>query len=283
MTRPADQGVVLVTILIVMALCVTVIVAMTTRSEQATRATGQGLAAAQAHALLAAGEESALSALALDLRTAPLFDGPGEPWARVAQQDTTLSLGQFNLQIWDEAARFNLNALTDSTPAARQVLADIVAAAALPPEVAARIAAALAGGRMLLQTGDLAARAGLSAGEIAALQPLVTCNPVIDRPINVNTAPEPVLSAALRNPALTQRLLDRRATDLLTPAVMREMGVILPSGLTLRSDFFGLRAEATVGAVTVRSAALLHRWTDRDGTPHVVIAGRRLGPTDPRL
>ena len=36
MTRGGDRGMVLVTILVVMALCVTVIVAMTTRSEQAT-------------------------------------------------------------------------------------------------------------------------------------------------------------------------------------------------------------------------------------------------------
>ncbi|MEO8241417.1 MAG: hypothetical protein ABI832_03845 [bacterium] len=275
--RRRDRGVVLVTILVVMALCVTVIVAMTTRSEQATRATGRDLDAAQAQALMAAGEDSALSALAQDLLTGPLADGPGEPWTRVAQEEASVSLGTFTLEIWDEAARFNLNDLTESTPAARQVLGDIVAAAALPPEVAARIAAALAGGRMLLQIGDLGPLAGLSAEEIAALQPFVTCDPVSERPINVNTASEPVLAAILRNPVLTKRLVDRRAVDLITPDVLKEMAVILPSGLVLRSDFYGLHVVATVGQARVEAVALIHRWTDTYGKPHAVIAARRLG------
>lgn len=277
MTRRRDSGVVLVTILVVMALCVTVIVAMTMRSEQAIRATGRNLAASQAQALMTAGEESALSALAQDLLTAPDADGAGEPWTRVAQEETTVSLGQFTLEIWDEAARFNLNALTESTPAARQVLGDIVAAASLPPEVAARIAAALAGGRMLLQVDDLGPRAGLSAAEIAALHPFVTADPVAERPINVNTASEVVLQAVLRNRVLTKRLLDQRAEGLITPAVLKDMAVILPSGLTLRSDFYGMHLVATVGEARVEAVSLIHRWIDTYGKPHAVIAGRKLG------
>ena len=280
MTRGGDRGMVLVTILVVMALCVTVIVAMTTRAEQATRTTGRGMAAVQAMALLTAGEDSALAALAADLQTAPMADGLQEPWARVTQQEAALTLGQFSLVIRDEAARFNLNAVTDGTPAARQALADIVAAAALPPEVAARIAGALSGGRMVLQTGDLGPRAGLSAAEIAALQPFVTCNPVVERPINVNTASEQVLAAVLRNPALTRRLVDRRATDLLTPAVLQDMAVILPVGVALRSDFYGVQSEATVQGATLRADALIRRWTGPDGMPHAAVIGRRVERTE---
>lgn len=275
--RRDDGGVVLVTILVVMALCVTVIVAMTTRSEQATRVTARDLDAGQARALLAAGEASALSALIRDLQTAPEADGLTEPWARVAQADTAVSNGRFALEIWDEAARFNLNTQTEASPGSRQALMSIVAAAGLPPEVAARVAAALKGGRPLLQNQDLAARAGLTATEIAALDPFVTCTPDPTSAVNINTAPEALLLAMLRNADMTARIVASRKAALITPAVLTGMGMILPAGLSLRSEVFGLRLVTTSGQAGVAATALIHRWRDPDGKAHAVVTARKLG------
>lgn len=275
--RRRDRGVVLVTILVVMALCVTVIVAMTTRSELATKVTSLNLDAGQVHALLLAGEASALSALIRDLQTAPEADGPSEPWARIAQSDTAVTNGRFQLTIWDEAARFNLNSLTEGSPGARQNLLAIVAAAGLPKEVAARIAATLQGGRPLLQNLDLVARAGLTAAEIAALDPFVTCTSDTTSAVNINTAPEGLLLALLRNPDMTARIATQRDEELITPAVLTRMGMILPAGLTLRSAYFGVRIVTTSGDAGITSYAQIHRWLDLDGQAHAVVIARKLG------
>ena len=281
MTMPAvnrqpDQGVVLVTILIIMALCVTVIVAMTTRSEQATRATARDRDAAQAQALLAAGEASALSALIRDLQNPPEADGPSEPWAQVAQTDTAIGGGRFRLVIRDEAGRFNLNTLAEGSPWARAALRSIAAAAGLPPEVAVRIAAALNGGAPLLQNQDLVSRAGLSQSEISALEPFVTCTPDLNGGVNVNTAPEALLLALLQNADVTARLIERRKTDLITSVVLTDLGIILPAGLTLKSAVFGIRITISSGDAQITADSLIHRWRNPDGSAHAVVAARRL-------
>lgn len=274
--RSPQKGVVLVTILVIMALCVTVIVAMTLASERAIRTTAGDLDAAQARALLAAGEASALSALLLDLQNPPEADGPSEPWATLAQSDTAITGGRFELQIWDEAARFNLNTLTEASPWARQSLAAIVKAAALPPEVATRIAAALKGGTPLLQTADLGPRAGLSLPEIAALDAFVTLTPDLNGGVNVNTAPPELLTALLSNPDTVTRLVNARRDRLITPAVLQELGVILPAGLTVKSTVFGLRTAVTSGSARLTALSTLHRWRDAGGRSHAVISARKL-------
>ena len=276
MIRSKDAGVVLVTILVVMALCVTVIVAMTLRSEQAIRVTGRDRDATQARALLSAGEASAVSALILDLQTAPEADGPGEAWATIGQTDLTLRNGTFHLSIRDEAAWFNLNTLIEGSPTSRQALVLIVAAAGLPPEVAVRIAAAMKGGKPLLQNQDLAPRAVLTPAEIAALSAFVTCTSETTGSININSAPDSLLTALLRNSDTTSKIIAERKLGLITPDVLRQMGVILPAGLALTSDIFGLTIVTSSGDATVRAGLLIHRWRSKDGMAHAVVTARKL-------
>lgn len=274
--RGNDAGVVLVTILVVMALCVTVIVAMTVRSEQAIRVTARDRDAAQARALMSAGEASALSALIHDLQTAPEADGPTEPWANIGQTNVALRNGTFQVTIRDEAAWFNLNTLIEGSPASRQALITIVAAAGLPPEVAVRIAAALKGGRPLLEPQDLAARAGLTDAELAALRGFVTCTPETTGGVNINSAPEPLLAVLLRNPDTTAKIMAERKQGLITTEVLRRMGVILPAGLSLTSEVFGLAILTSSGAATVRADVLIHRWRTTDGVAHAAVTSRKL-------
>ena len=279
--RETETGVVLVTILVVMALCVTVIVAMTLRSEQAIRVTARDRDASQARALLLAGEASALSALTLDLQTAPQADGPTEAWAKIGQTDLVLSKGHFQLAIRDEAAWFNLNTLIEGSPWSRQALMSIVATAGLPPEVAVRIAAALKGGRPLLQNQDLAARAGLTMAEITTLTAFVTCATGTTGTVNINSAPDALLAALLRNPDTTARIIAERKSWLITSDVLRRIGVILPAGLSLSSDVFGLKIVTSSGDATVRASLLIHRWRSTDGMAHAVVTARKLETSGP--
>jgi general secretion pathway protein K len=273
--RQPEKGVVLVTILSVMALCVTVIVAMTTRSEQATLSALRDLDQTHAQALATSAEAVAVAAVRQDLRSAPQADGPDEPWARIDRSDAAFALGSVQIALQDESARFNLNTLQGGSPTARHYLKAIVAAAGLPPEVTVRIAAALRGGRPLLQTRDLVARAGLSQAEVAALSALVTCTPDLSSTVNINTASGPLLQAMLQNPERTEHILRRRETGLITPSVLSEMGVILPAGLSLRSDVFGLRILAVSGAAQVQSYSLIQRWVGADGAVHATVTARK--------
>lgn len=274
--RPPDRGVVLITILVIMALCVTVIVAMTLASERAIRTTAANLDAVQARALLTAGEASALSALLRDLQNPPEADGPSEAWATLTQSDTAISGGRFELTIRDEAARFNLNTLTETSLWARQAMATIVQTAGLQPEASTRIAAALKGGKLLLQTQDLAARAGLSQPEIDALDPFVTCTPDLNGGVNVNTAPAALLQALLFNSETVARLTAARSEHLITPSVLQQLGIILPAGLTVKSNVFGLRISVTSGTAQLTALSTIHRWRDAAGQSHAVVSARRL-------
>jgi general secretion pathway protein K len=273
--RHPEKGVVLVTILSVMALCVTVIVAMTTRSEQATLLASRDLDQTQAQALATSAEAVAIAALRQDLLSASKADGPDEPWARIDRSEAALALGSVRMALQDESARFNLNTLQGGSPTARHYLRAIVAAAGLPPEASVRIAAALRGGRPLLQTSDLVARAGLSEDEVAALSALVTCTPDLSSTVNINTASGPLLQAMLQNPERTAHILLRRETGLITPSVLSEMGVILPAGLSLRSDVFGLRIVAVYGHAQVQTYSLIQRWTRDDRTVHATVSARK--------
>lgn len=279
MTGRAEQsGVVLVTILVVVALCVTVIVAMTAFSMQSTEATFDDLQAEQARALVTAGEASAVSALLRDLENPPEADGPSEAWARLAQDDIAIAHGRFSMQIRDEAALFNLNTLTLTSPWSRRVLDAIVATAGLKPEVAARVAAALAGGKPLLRVDDLVTRAGLSKTEVTALEPFVTCTPDLNGGVNVNTAPEALLGVFLKDPDIVANLVKERTQRLISTAVLEQLGIALPEGLTVGSNVFGLTIAASSGPATVMSVSTIHRWRDLAGTAHAVISQRQLAP-----
>ncbi len=271
--RHPEKGVVLVTILSVMALCVTVIVAMTTRSEQATLSTARDLDQVQAQSLATSAELLVLSALKSDLSTAPDADGPAEPWLQIAPSGP--NPGAVHISVWDESARFNLNTLLEGSPTGRNYLRLIVAAAGLPPEAGIRISAALRGGHPLQQISDLLSRAGLSEAEVATLAPLVTCAPPVSRTVNLNTASDTLVRAMLKNPEQAADLLTRRKIGMITPDVLSEMGLILPAGLSLRSTVFGLQITAAFGGAKVQTYARIQRWVAPDGTPHAVISARK--------
>lgn len=271
--RQPEKGVVLVTILSVMALCVTVIVAMTTRSEQATLSTSRDLDQAQAQSLATSAEVLALFALKSDLSTAPEADGPEEPWAHIVPSGA--DDGTVQVSVWDESARFNLNTLLEGSPTGRNYLRLIVAEAGLPPEVSVRISASLRGGRPLQQISDLASRAGLSEAEVATLAPLVTSTPPLSSTVNINTASATLVRAMLQNPAQAADLLTRRKTGMITPDVLSGMGLILPAGLSLRSNVYGLQITAAFGGAKVQTYARIQRWISPDGTAHAVISARK--------
>ncbi len=275
--RAPDSGVVLITILIVIALCASVVVAKTAASERTAGATFRDLEFNQARGLVTAGRASAVSALLRDLENPPQADGMTEDWARLAQYAMAIADGRFQFEMHDEAGRFNLNTLTAVSAWSSHVLDALITAAGPKPEVAVRVSAALIGGTPLLQTPDLIARAGLSAAEVAALVPFATRTPNLGAGVNVNTAPEALLSAFKQEDAVIGRILHERKARRITTETLEEMDIQLPEGLTLRSDVFGLTTAVSYSGADVVATSMIHRWRDLRGQAHAVIFARKLG------
>ena len=125
---------------------------------------------------------------------------------------------------------------------------------------------------------------GFDAKTVATLAPYVTVLPVASTLVNVNTASPVLLSAIV--PGLdipsAQRIADERRGDPFRdlPAFASRLprGVPLPSGVaSVRSDYFLVTLDTSIGRHERRSEALLQRAPDGKSTelkwhrPHPLI------------
>jgi type II secretory pathway component PulK len=135
----------------------------------------------------------------------------------------------------------------------------------LPADTLVRIRTAVARAR-LEHLGDLGPAAGLSDDAVARLAPVVTALPGT-APVNVNTMPEALFLALAADAAqarLMQGLRERQGS--LTSGDLLALGIVLPPVAGFRSDHFTVRAQATVGGVTVARETRLERIAT-DGRP----------------
>jgi general secretion pathway protein K len=251
--RSRDQGVILINVLVILALCATITFAMIRLSDTAITRSQRFSAAGQGLALIAAGEASAIALLRRD---DPASDDLTEDWA-VAQEPVAIAGGSFALRIEDAQSRLNLNSLPQMGALGLQLLTGIARARDLPEDVPLRIAARMAQGP-LVHMGDLQ-QAGVSAADIAALAPYVAALP---RPTewNINTMPDAMLTVVTTNPVQARQIQGLRARKgRLTPADLATAGVVLPQGLGFTSAFFRVTTEVTIDGVAQRGISLLQR------------------------
>ncbi len=272
--RDRQAGVVLINVLVILALTASVVYAMVSLSEMSITRSQRFSAAAQAQALISAGEASAITALRRDMATAGEADHLAEPWALTGQDPVAIDGGRFALRIEDAQARFNLNSLSGSGVLGLQTLQRILVALELPAELGARIAARVAQPAPLERLSDLIPEAGLTGAEVRRLSDLVTVLPGAN-PINVNTAPLALLTALTDNP-VQARLLDgiRTRQGFLTPADVAGAKVILPPGAAFASRYYRVTVTVQVDAVTQSLRSLLLRRTAPGGRAEVVVIER---------
>lgn len=124
--------------------------------------------------------------------------------------------------------------------------------------------------RLMSSVTELMAIRGMTKEIYVRLLPYVAALPAVDTPINVNTAPEPVLRSLVQKPnAALETFLRDRATE---PA--EQLSELGPNGsdaidsnrgdaddalLTVASNFFQLRGDATIGNSRVAIYALYYR------------------------
>lgn len=272
--RTSDAGVVLINVLVILALTASVVYAMVTLSELSITRSQRFSAAAQAQVLIAAGEASAITALRRDMRDAGQSDHLAEPWALAGQTPVPIEGGRFALRIEDAQAQFNLNSLPGSGVLGLQLLERLIGALELPPDVTARVAARLAQPAPLERLSDLVAEAGLTPEEVGLLSDLVTVLPG-STPININTAPEALLTALADNPVQARLLIGMRTRNgFLTPADVTAAQVILPPGAAYASRFYWVTVTVEVDQTTQSLRSLLQRRAGPGGNPTVVVIER---------
>lgn len=276
MRREGEEGVILLNVLLFVAIAASVVALMIASEDGAlTRAT-RLREAARALAIVHGGEVSAITALRRDMVDAPDADHAGEAWGRVAQADTAIDGGRFDLTVADANGRFNVNAVMGGDLNAIATLGRIGASVGLPPATVAQAVALI---RRYGPIADLTplARAGLDPATVARLSALVTALPYDSR-INLNAVGEPLLAILLDDPAAARRLIDqRRRRGYLTMGDLNDQSVTMPPGTGFTSDLYWVTARARIGDTAQRMTSLIARRRLPDGSARVVAIGRWLG------
>ena len=232
------------------------------------------------------------------------IDYPGEAWAQPLP-GFGADGGSARMAIEDAQARFNLNSVWRNgaaSPADIAVLRRLLGSLGLDPSLAdalvdwidpdsdprpggAEDAFYLSGTRPyraanqpLASVDELALVRGFGPKVLAALAPYVDALPQ-PTPINVNTAPPPVLAALIGglDAEALERLVEARSAspfrDVAALAQHLPRGVPPPAaGAAVASRYFLVRVDASVGRLDEHSEALI----ERDGAKTTILWERRL-------
>lgn len=203
-----DSGSVTVSALAITALAALVMVVMLRTEHTALERSGLYSDAARAGAILDGAELSAITALQRDLEAAAELDHRGEAWTHIEEQNAPIADGRFWLAIEDAQGRFNINRLARGSLIDRQVFTRLASGAGLEPDA---IEAAIIFMEALgpVDRIDAVSAAGLRPRDIERLRPLITALPEATS-VNLNAAPEPVLSALFADPIVGRTLAARR-------------------------------------------------------------------------
>ena len=272
-----DGGIILVNVLVALALGAALVVLMFTSQNNLIDRSRRMAAASQAEALALGGEASIIAALARDMAEAPDTDNRTEDWARIQQDTVALDTGQFSVSVSDAQARFDINQLQDDAFAATQVLALLIAQAGLPPRVTQAIL------RQVQADGplpDLDALREMDAATRDTLTSILVALPV-GGDVNLNTAPLPVVTAVVGNPAIAGRLVALRdRKGFLSPDDLAAVGVVAVPGAGFTSDVFDVEVVAEVDGVTIALHSRLLRLHRTASGQEVRVIARRWGTAD---
>ena len=322
--RRNQQGVALLTALLIAALVTVAAVAMASRQQLDIRRTGNMLEADQAYMYVLAAEALAIQVLNLD-RQQNQIDTPNDIWNEELPP-TMIEGGMISGKIEDLQGRFNLNNLIDAAnapdPEQTRILQRILAQVSLveenvqlSPFMANRVADwidpdlnSLADGaedlnylslevpyraanHPMVSPSELAAVAGFTLTDVAALKPFIATLPraataTSATTVNVNTAPEIVLMSLDENitPSIAKDLDDYRAStpfentadfvaELAAHQITFDPNRV--SSLSVSSDYFLITSDASIGRTALRMYSLLQRTNDA-----VVVISRSIGTNE---
>ncbi len=301
-----QQGIALLTAILILAVASIAATAMTVRGQVDTRRAANVFDGDQAESYLSAGEVWAAQILKRDLSDNSI-DTLGDQWA-VQLPPLPVDGGQVSGRIEDLQGRFNLNSLVaEGRPQTLQLerFRRLLAVLEIPPSLANAVldwidadeevqfdggaedsayqrrerGAYRAANRPMVSVSELRLVRGFSEEYYRRLQPYVYAVDA-STAINVNTAPAPVIACLVDGVSLAaaEDLVQRRGKAgyasvkaFLQDDIFTGTG-IKSNGLTVRSNYFLLTGEAWIDRVRRLRVSIIHRAGV--GGPRVVMRSR---------
>jgi general secretion pathway protein K len=287
-----QQGVALITSLLIIALLIIVATALLEKQHLMTRRTANHLQQEQAY-LYALGAESWAMRILIRDRQQNNVDHLGEMWAKQLPP-TFISGGQLNGKLFDEQGKFNLNNLLDNenkpSPENIQRFEKLLKQLSLPTELVAQALDWIDAdsntqmngaedneyglqtppyrtGNMRFQSvEELRLLAKMKGEDFKTLLPYIAALPSVT-PINLNTTTETILNSMVENlpNSAAKNLLEKAqkagyktVDDFLKENVLNNLKVDM-KGLGVASDYFRLEATVNIGENIMILESLLQR------------------------
>ncbi len=241
MTRLSDQGVSLLSVLVVVAIGAGLLRVMLASEEQALSDAQEAADRARAIKLAEGGVTSVAVALQRDFEAARHEDHMQEPWATSVQQAIKLDFGVYEVTVEDARGRFDVNALDPRALGEVRVFTALLRALDLPEVLSRQIAQAVP----LKQVSAL--KKVMSRGDFERLEPHIVALPERSK-INLNAATETVLTVLFQSSGAARSLAARRnAKGYLEPSDLAALGLVVPPTAGFTSQAFDVRSSAQVG------------------------------------
>lgn len=296
-----QTGVAIIIVLLVVALATTLASYMVSQQSWWQRQLENQLDRAQARRIGIAAIDWARAILADDLRVNPLSDHPDEVWATKLPA-VPVENGEVIGFIEDRQGRFNLNSVVKngiSNPTAILQFQRLLTLLGLEPGLAISLADWIdadsetqfpygaedvyylslpqpyrSANRNLSELNELILVKEFNESIIERLKPFVTTLP-FPQPINANFAPPEVLSAVINNLSLADARVISQQRKSAPFNNIDEIKAVLPKNIQIseqdidvKSMFFWVSGQATMGKTQVRTEALLRR--NSSGWPTVI-------------
>lgn len=253
--RRAQQGIALITVLLVMSLALLVTAGMLRSHRLALHSSAQQIHQLQLRKLAFAGEAWALEHLKTQLRDPASSVASGQAWAS-GQPPLEIDNGLIEVEIEDLAARFNLTALLTKGPADK-VLAQRWSRLQALLKLSEVEASALQG-LSLSDISQLRQVPGIDGPWLTTLQPWVVLLPK-DAALNINTTSTTLLATLegitpqVANQLIAERPLQGHASvqDFTFAPVLIGLGV-QATGLGTTSRWFRITTHARIGQSRLR-------------------------------
>lgn len=238
MSRSREHGIAFLSVLATLAIGASLVLGMQQREEGRVSDVDTHATVLQAQQIVGGALLAVQVALEKDGQKAPDIDHYGEEWYQTRQEETAISGGTLSVTLADLGGLLDVNGLSDQMALATFERA--LRASDLDPGLAGRIASFVRQNGPIDHLTDLP----LAPADRQALSQIAVALPQ-RVPVNLNTAPAPVLSALFPQSGMTRRILAvRQKTGQITAQDLRRIGALPPPNAGW--DTRHVRATATV-------------------------------------
>jgi type II secretory pathway component PulK len=258
--RNREAGLAFISVLVTVSIGAGLVLGMVSRQDATLGAASDHIAFAEARSVAEGALLAVEMAFSADASTAPEVDHWGEAWFQARQDQIAIHGGTLSVEVEDLGGKIDVNSSLE--PPQIKLFARALSEVGLNPGYAAEIAAHISdAGPVTSLVGLVPDRDRKALGLIAAALPQ-------PHPLNLNTAPEPVINALFPQRGVARRVLAvREETGQITAADLTQLGVLRPPSTGFTTHHIKAVAVAERDGVSVRCS--VHFQRDEDA-PHLI-------------